>query len=583
MTVRSFSHRMLLTAGLLFGPCWIAEAQDAAGQDGNASAQDMEDVMRNSERQGALLEGSEPDLTFTLEPGATSTRTIVITNTGDERTTLTSFERPSHPSLTFGGSCSRDMTLLENGSCSVVVTAVGPVNPNADIQRILTVRSNARRSPELVIPITLKGKAPPAPVTPPATVDGNRVPGLPAPPPSLGPAVPIPSTPPPVAARSPREIFAEHLAAAQARRHNSLGGSSFDRGSADFARPPVSLSGPAAQIDLRTHDARYDEEAFPWSETSLNVDRSRILTQDRIIKVVLERPFTNVMCNQVTGVIQNDVYAPQGANVLLPRGTRFVGQCDQFTDERAQIIWTRFITPNGVSASLNSPTTDASGFGGAPGVLNRRWTERLGPPLALTALGAALTYFLAGDSSTQITATDNSTTISDNRSSQDAAVDTIVQGITGAGAQIAADLSAVPQVLTIPAGTVLDVQLTQDLYFRSPYEVVSLDGHLYALRKGGDPNVVQPAPAPGAALIPAEQGPIDAPIVTLEGKRYRLVPVDAAGQPVNRLRSGGTGSPAVPASNEDQSTRPAERQPPVRPETSQYPTPRPGSSTVIIR
>ena len=72
---------------------------------------------------------------------------------------------------------------------------------------------------------------------------------------------------------------------------------------------------------------------------------------------------------QITAQVTENIYdSPTGRILLVPQGTRVVGQYDnnvQFGQSRVLLVWTRLVFPNGRSIVLErQPGADAEGFAG---------------------------------------------------------------------------------------------------------------------------------------------------------------------------------------------------------------------------
>src|SRR3546814_13094562 len=104
---------------------------------------------------------------------------------------------------------------------------------------------------------------------------------------------------------------------------------------------------------------------------------------------------------QITAQVTENVYdSPTGSLLLIPQGTRIIGQYDAgvtFGQRRVLLVWNRLILPNGRSIVLErQPGADASGYVGlADGVVSP-WCDLMqaaglsphlstGPPTATDA------------------------------------------------------------------------------------------------------------------------------------------------------------------------------------------------------
>src|SRR5262249_32444334 len=65
----------------------------------------------------------------------------------------------------------------------------------------------------------------------------------------------------------------------------------------------------------------------PKAESSLPLDRTRIITTDRVINAVLERGVDSSVPGPVVAVVETNIYGADGRLVLIPAGSRIVGAC----------------------------------------------------------------------------------------------------------------------------------------------------------------------------------------------------------------------------------------------------------------
>jgi type IV secretion system protein VirB10 len=109
-------------------------------------------------------------------------------------------------------------------------------------------------------------------------------------------------------------------------------------------------------------------------------DRTYLVSQGTLISAVLETAIDSTQSGQVRAMISTDVYNALGTRILIPKGSRIFGE---YKDElgagqnRAQIIWTRLIRPDGATISLDSPASDQLGRSGVKGRVNSHFGERL--------------------------------------------------------------------------------------------------------------------------------------------------------------------------------------------------------------
>jgi type IV secretion system protein VirB10 len=116
--------------------------------------------------------------------------------------------------------------------------------------------------------------------------------------------------------------------------------------------------------------------------------------QGALIAAVLETAINSDLPGFVRAVVSRDVLSFDGSKVLIPRGSRLIGQYRSevaIGQSRAFVVWTRLLRPDGVSVQLASPATDTLGRAGLAGRVDRHYLQRYGPGLLSTAVSAALT------------------------------------------------------------------------------------------------------------------------------------------------------------------------------------------------
>jgi type IV secretion system protein VirB10 len=159
---------------------------------------------------------------------------------------------------------------------------------------------------------------------------------------------------------------------------------------------------------------------------------------------------------QITAQVTENVYdSPTGALLLIPQGTRIIGQYDAgvtFGQRRVLLVWNRLILPNGRSIVLErQPGADASGYAGLEDGVDYHWWDLMKAAGLSTLLGIG----------TELATDDEDRLI---RAIRDGAQDTINQ----AGQQIVQRQLQVAPTLTIRPGYPVRVIVTRDLVLE-PY------------------------------------------------------------------------------------------------------------------
>lgn len=116
---------------------------------------------------------------------------------------------------------------------------------------------------------------------------------------------------------------------------------------------------------------------------------SATIVEGTIIPAVLETALNSDLPGQARAIVSRDVRSFDGAAVLIPRGSRLVGQYRSATagQSRVLVAWSRLIRPDGVSIDLASPAIDASGAAGVTGDVDRHFFRRFGSTLLQSLVG----------------------------------------------------------------------------------------------------------------------------------------------------------------------------------------------------
>jgi type IV secretory pathway VirB10-like protein len=127
------------------------------------------------------------------------------------------------------------------------------------------------------------------------------------------------------------------------------------------------------------------------SRASQMRDLGRMVPQGTVIAAVLETAINSDLPGSVRGLVSRDVRSFDGSRVLIPRGSRLVGQYKSAAaigQTRAFVVWTRIISPTGVTIDVGSPATDRLGRGGLDGEVDTHFFRRFGAAILLSVVSA---------------------------------------------------------------------------------------------------------------------------------------------------------------------------------------------------
>jgi type IV secretion system protein VirB10 len=213
-------------------------------------------------------------------------------------------------------------------------------------------------------------------------------------------------------------------------------------------------------------NTRFQEEAgakvTPKANASNIGSMDQMILQGKLIDAVLETAIESDLPGMVRAIISHDVFAESGIRVLIPRGSRLVGQYNSEVSRgqsRVFIVWTRAILPDGVEVALNSGGTDPLGRAGMAGNVNRHFFQIFGNSLLLSIIGA-------GAANAGVSTSDQYNSIASYR--QQAA-----QSFQNTASQVLQDSINIPPTITVKQGTLIKVLVAQDLDFSEVFALAS--------------------------------------------------------------------------------------------------------------
>jgi type IV secretion system protein VirB10 len=171
---------------------------------------------------------------------------------------------------------------------------------------------------------------------------------------------------------------------------------------------------------------------------------NQTVAQGAVIPAVLETAFNSTQAGFVRAIVSRDVRSFDGSTVLIPRGSRLIGEYKSEVgpgQNRAIINWARLIRGDGVTINLNSPAVDPLGRGGVKARVNNHLFEKVTNGLLQTAFSVASNLALSSRRTNVILAPSATSTPLQTTGSQPM------------------------RTLSVPAGTSISVFVAQDLEF----------------------------------------------------------------------------------------------------------------------
>lgn len=143
----------------------------------------------------------------------------------------------------------------------------------------------------------------------------------------------------------------------------------------------ASINGSGAAAGAAGSAGAGGDEAADEAAVRATVLRNRasLVPQGVIIAAVLETPLNSDRPGMARALVSKDISGFDGSRVLIPRGSRLIGEFKADTSpgmRRILVNWVRLIRPDGVAIRIGSPSSDQMGGAGIPGKVNTHFFER---------------------------------------------------------------------------------------------------------------------------------------------------------------------------------------------------------------
>lgn len=230
-------------------------------------------------------------------------------------------------------------------------------------------------------------------------------------------------------------------------------------------------------------------EAVGVAKADKNQRIDALVPQGTILRGVLETAVHTDLPGMVRAVTTEDVWSFDGRRILIPAGSRLIGEYNAGVAEgqtRAFIVWTRLLRADGVSLSLGSIGTDELGRSGMGGAVNNHYLKRYGPAILLSVISAAGQILAASDNAQSYNSNPITTTVVDpvtgvatstttypnnnigsNLAARGAAAAT--QSFTQLMGEALKTSLAIPPTITINQGAAVAIFVRRDLDFSDLY------------------------------------------------------------------------------------------------------------------
>lgn len=301
---------------------------------------------------------------------------------------------------------------------------------------------------------------PPPPPPEPEKVDTTTFNVPPPPPPTVAVKEPDQAIAPEIVEEFPDRFKSKLIQMDQARSGGANGGLGGDSGE---GTPTVAGEDRNSKF-LATASAMADRNAKATKIKRIDA----VVPEGTMIPGILETSIVSDLPGQVRAITSEDVYSFDGRRILIPTGTRLIGeyQSDVMTGQtRVFVVWTRLLRDDGVSVRLNSVGTDSLGRSGLTGIVDKKWRERFGASIMLSVVGAGASY-LTGFGSGEAFGRNND----DAKRGEELARETIADTFSQMANTALSENLRIKPTISVHQGERIFIFVRQDLDFSAMYD-----------------------------------------------------------------------------------------------------------------
>lgn len=214
----------------------------------------------------------------------------------------------------------------------------------------------------------------------------------------------------------------------------------------DYQYVPPAAPSPLPELPAAPKVADPDSLAGPRVGATRLANPSTTVPQGAVIQAVLETALDSNRPGFARAIVSRDVRGFDGSRILIPRGSRLVGEYKADLSEgqnRAFVQWQTLTRPDGVQIAVDSPAADPLGRAGVKGNVNNHFFERFAGAILQSTLdiGVGLATRKVGDG-------------------------TVIVGLPGSTQSISAITPQnVRPTLKVPHGSSVSVFVARDLDF----------------------------------------------------------------------------------------------------------------------
>ena len=202
---------------------------------------------------------------------------------------------------------------------------------------------------------------------------------------------------------------------------------------------------------------------------------NRTILQGKIVNAVLETAINTDIPGMLRAIVTRDVYAEQGVDVMIPKGSRLIGKYASEVkggQTRVAVMWDRLIRPDGIDIEIASSGVDQLGRTGVAGTVYDHFWRKIGNAF-LVSYVVPVAAAEAAKKATNIKTSDNTETKNkDGSTTTTTSGDPVAQAITDSTKQFSditkgmiQDSFSTKPTITVDQGTIINILVQKDLVF----------------------------------------------------------------------------------------------------------------------
>ena len=202
---------------------------------------------------------------------------------------------------------------------------------------------------------------------------------------------------------------------------------------------------------------------------------NRTIIQGKIINAVLETAINTDIPGMLIAIVTRDVYAEQGVDIMIPKGSRLVGNYASAIkggQTRVAVMWKRLVRPDGIDIKIDSVGVDQLGRSGVAGDVYDNFWRKIGNAFLVSYVVPVAAAEAAKKATNTKTSDNKKTENSDGSTTTTTSGDPVAQAITDSTKQFSditkgmiQDSFSTKPTITVDQGTIINILVQKDLVF----------------------------------------------------------------------------------------------------------------------